>query len=234
MKIFKTKYLITSIAIHIVVACFLFKEYSSQKSDTSLLITEIISVKNTTKSQNIKKEEKFKSDLNKVVKTEKPKKQIEDKTSKENIMEPKDILLKPNLSKQTNISNTEFALPRLIENSESMENYQSKNIKNHLKSIKTNKEITKAIYKIGSIKNPHPPYPIIARKRGLQGRLVLEVFVNIDGSVGNVNISKSSGHLILDKISKETIQKWTFVPATNMGKPVRDNIRVPIRFVLTD
>ena len=75
MKIFKTKYLITSIAIHIVVACFLFKEYSSQKSDTSLLITEIISVKNTTKSQNIKKEEKFKSDLNKVVKTEKPKKQ---------------------------------------------------------------------------------------------------------------------------------------------------------------
>ena len=108
------------------------------------------------------------------------------------------------------------------------------NIKPYTNLTNKNKEISKAIYKIGSINNPHPPYPIIARKKGLQGKLILGVSVNNDGSVKNVSIKKSSGHQILDKVSKETIEKWIFVPAKKLGLAVEDNIQVPIRFVLTD
>ena len=54
------------------------------------------------------------------------------------------------------------------------------------------KNLSKAIYKIGSINNPHPPYPIIARKKGLEGKLILKVSVNNDGSVKSVVVGKSS------------------------------------------
>ena len=94
--------------------------------------------------------------------------------------------------------------------------------------------MSKASYKIGSIKNPHPPYPIVARKKGLQGKLILKVSINNDGSVKNVVVGKSSGHKILDKVSKETVEKWVFIPAKKKGKPVEDSIKVPIRFVLTE
>ena len=94
--------------------------------------------------------------------------------------------------------------------------------------------MSKASYKIGSIKNPHPPYPIVARKKGLQGKLILKVSINNDGSVKNVVIGKSSGHKILDRVSKETVEKWIFIPAKKMGKPVEANLKVPIRFVLTE
>ena len=97
-----------------------------------------------------------------------------------------------------------------------------------------NVNLFKATYKIGSIKNPHPPYPIIARKKGLQGKLILKVSINNDGSVKNVVVGKSSGHKILDNVSKETVEKWVFVPAKKMGEAVEDNIKVPIRFILTE
>ena len=45
---------------------------------------------------------------------------------------------------------------------------------------------------------------------------------------------KSSGHQILDKVSKETIEKWIFIPAQRMGKNVEDYVQVPIKFLLTD
>ena len=64
--------------------------------------------------------------------------------------------------------------------------------------------------------------------------IFINFIVNNDGSVKNVSIRESSGHLILDRVSKETIEKWIFTPAKIMGKTVVDNIQVPIRFVLTE
>ena len=39
---------------------------------------------------------------------------------------------------------------------------------------------------------------------------------------------------ILDNVSKKTVEKWIFIPAKKMGQAVKDNIQVPIKFVLTD
>ena len=97
-----------------------------------------------------------------------------------------------------------------------------------------NKNLSKALYKIGSINNPHPPYPLIARKKGFEGKLILEVLVNEDGSVKSTSIRESSGYEILDTVSKKTVEKWTFIPAKKMGQAVKDNIHIPIKFVLTD
>ena len=58
-----------------------------------------------------------------------------------------------------------------------------------LKLFKSN-SFTRAIYKIGSIKNPHPPYPLIARKKGWQGKLTLNVWVDTNGWVNEIYIKK--------------------------------------------
>ena len=110
----------------------------------------------------------------------------------------------------------------------------SLNKKSNDNRMSQNKNLSKALYKIGSINNPHPPYPLIARKKGFEGKLILEVLVNEDGSVKSTSIRESSGYEILDTVSKETVEKWTFIPAKKMGQAVKDNIQVPIKFVLID
>ena len=110
----------------------------------------------------------------------------------------------------------------------------SLNKKSNDNRMSQNKNLSKALYKIGSINNPHPPYPLIARKKGFEGKLILEVLVNEDGSVKSTNIRESSGYEILDTVSKETVEKWTFIPAKKMGQAVKDNIQIPIKFILTD
>ena len=89
-----------------------------------------------------------------------------------------------------------------------------------------------AKYKIGTIKNPHPEYPMIARKKGWQGRLLLNVRVSKNGDVININVVKTSGFEILDKTSVETIKGWKFIPARIEGKNIEDNLNIPVSFKL--
>ncbi|UCH21775.1 MAG: energy transducer TonB [Deltaproteobacteria bacterium] len=81
-------------------------------------------------------------------------------------------------------------------------------------------------------RNPPPRYPRLARKRKYQGVVILEVFVNRQGSVGEAKVFKSSGYAILDKTALKSVKKWEFEP----GKRGRDNVemwvRVPVRFQL--
>ncbi len=107
-------------------------------------------------------------------------------------------------------------------------------IKSSLENSVNAQKIIKAKYKIGSINNPHPPYPLIARRKGMEGRLILEVLVKSDGFVKKINILKSSGFKILDNISKTTIKNWYFTPARFGGKKVEDIIEIPVKFVLSE
>jgi protein TonB len=79
--------------------------------------------------------------------------------------------------------------------------------------------------------NPEPPYPIAARRLGLEGTVVLRVVVGADGSPVSVAVLQSSGHAMLDASAADTVRaKWRFVPARRNGVPVEDTVQVPIRF----
>ena len=79
--------------------------------------------------------------------------------------------------------------------------------------------------------NPLPPYPMAARQLGLEGEVLLRVFVATDGRPTNVVILKSSGHPMLDESAAQTVRtRWRFIPATRNGVPVDDTVQVPIRF----
>ena len=125
---------------------------------------------------------------------------------------------------------------QLLSNKESQKNNRyKKNLS--FKKKKTSNSISKntkssAKYKIGTIQNPHPEYPMIARKKGWQGRLLLNVHVSKGGDVININVLKTSGFEILDKISVKTIKDWKFIPARIGKKNIEDNLNIPVSFKL--
>lgn len=83
--------------------------------------------------------------------------------------------------------------------------------------------------------NPKPLYPLIARRLGAQGVVVLRVQVREDGSVAAVELARSSGFAMLDESASRTVREsWRFLPARIDGIPVASWVEVPIRFVLED
>ena len=88
--------------------------------------------------------------------------------------------------------------------------------------------------KSAKFSNPKPRCPAVARRRGMEGRVMLLVEVNSNGRVLKVTVKKSSGHKILDKAALKAVNNWRFLPATRNGKTVIARLEVPIRFSLKD
>ena len=82
--------------------------------------------------------------------------------------------------------------------------------------------------------NPSPIYPRIARIRGYQGNVLLDVLVNGDGKVDDIKVFKSSGHPVLDRVAKSTVKHWLFEPGRIGERNVDMWVRVPIRFELME
>ena len=81
--------------------------------------------------------------------------------------------------------------------------------------------------------NPLPPYPIVARRLGMEGVVLLDVLVAPDGHAADVRVARSSGHPALDESALTTVrERWRFVPARRDGVPVESRVTVPIRFRL--
>ncbi len=81
-------------------------------------------------------------------------------------------------------------------------------------------------------RNPKPPYPRIARRRGYEGVVVLKVEILPDGRVGEILVKKSSGYPVLDRSALKAVRQWRFVPAKRGGDPIRMWAEVPVRFEL--
>lgn len=74
-------------------------------------------------------------------------------------------------------------------------------------------------------------YPARAIAERLEGVTTLLVTVEVDGSVGDVEVAESAGE-VLDAEAVQTVRTWTFRPARRNGAPVRAKIRVPFEFQL--
>jgi protein TonB len=82
--------------------------------------------------------------------------------------------------------------------------------------------------------NPEPGYPLLARRLGQEGVVLLEVVVAPDGRAREVRVVRSSGYPVLDESALSTVrERWRFVPAVRGGTAVESRVTVPIRFRLT-
>jgi len=63
---------------------------------------------------------------------------------------------------------------------------------------------------------PKPQYPIIARRRGTEGIVILEITLSNNGNVNRAAVLESSGSSALDRAALKAIKTWKF-PASQFN-----------------
>ncbi|MAZ71024.1 MAG: hypothetical protein CMK45_10680 [Porticoccus sp.] len=80
---------------------------------------------------------------------------------------------------------------------------------------------------------PTPPnYPTVARKRGQQGTVWLDIWLDDEGEQRQLSVSKSSGIAVLDEAALQAVASWEFMPYRINGKSAASRVRVPVQFAL--
>ena len=82
------------------------------------------------------------------------------------------------------------------------------------------------------LNNPRPAYPALSRRLGEQGKVVVRVFIEANGTATRAEIRKSSGYERLDQTALQTVQRWRYVPGKRNGVAEAMWFNVPINFVL--
>jgi protein TonB len=81
-------------------------------------------------------------------------------------------------------------------------------------------------------KNPRPPYPALAVRKGWEGQTILRVQVLSSGRPGSISVQTSSGRDVLDEAAIAAVKGWSFIPATQGGTAIAGWVNVPIVFRL--
>jgi TonB family protein len=64
---------------------------------------------------------------------------------------------------------------------------------------------------------PRPAYPEEARQQGWEGTVTLHLELRADGTVGDVQVARSSGHEVLDTAAQETAKTWKHTTVSPEG-----------------
>ncbi|WP_318485568.1 energy transducer TonB [Photobacterium leiognathi] len=75
-------------------------------------------------------------------------------------------------------------------------------------------------------------YPRLAKRRGIEGTVLVEVLIGKDGKQLKQKLAKSSGASVLDKAALKAIKLWRFSPHIIDGKAIAHRVQIPVRFKL--
>jgi len=87
-------------------------------------------------------------------------------------------------------------------------------------------------YNAAYLSNPPPAYPLAARRRGVEGTVLVRAEISAGGECQRAELKKTSGHELLDNAALEAVKKWRFVPAKRGSQAVVAWVEVPITFKL--
>lgn len=77
-----------------------------------------------------------------------------------------------------------------------------------------------------------PAYPAAARRAGAEGTTILRAHIRMDGTIDQVQVSRSAGHAVLDEAAAAAVSRWRFEPARNGAEPVAVWVLIPVEFRL--
>lgn len=77
----------------------------------------------------------------------------------------------------------------------------------------------------------HPRYPLLARRAGTEGAVVIRAIIRRDGSVGEIEILQDLPNG-LGEAAREAVRGWRFDPATWRGEPIDVYYTVTVNFRL--
>lgn len=87
-------------------------------------------------------------------------------------------------------------------------------------------------------RNKPPKYPALARRLGVEGKVVIAVTVTPDGGVSNVRVLSSAGsspaHQQMDRAALRALKHWRYPRILQGDSPVEMVIHVPVEFRLVD
>ena len=78
------------------------------------------------------------------------------------------------------------------------------------------------------------PYPSDARRRGIEGRVLLQLDISAEGRVNDTKVVESSGSSILDDAARISAGEAIFAPATLGGLRVGSSKKIALRFTLNE
>jgi protein TonB len=82
------------------------------------------------------------------------------------------------------------------------------------------------------LNNPNPTYPAMSRRLAEQGKVLLEVLILANGTVGEIKLKQSSGFKRLDDAALQTVKQWRFQPAKRGNQAIDYWYIQPISFSL--
>ena len=82
------------------------------------------------------------------------------------------------------------------------------------------------------LNNLPPPYPPLSKRLGEQGKVVVRVFIEANGTASKAEIRNSSGYDRLDQVALQTVLKWRYIPGKQAGVAQGMWFNLPIQFVL--
>lgn len=77
----------------------------------------------------------------------------------------------------------------------------------------------------------NPVYPEEAKKKNLEGKVWLKIFIDEKGNPGTIEVTKST-HAIFEQPAIEAARKYKFTPALKVGKPIGVYVVLPFQFKL--
>lgn len=76
-----------------------------------------------------------------------------------------------------------------------------------------------------------PGYPLMARRLGKEGRVLLRLTINEKGNLINIEVVEGAG-FGLTEAAVEAVKRSTFVPAMQDSRPVMSKALLPVKFIL--
>lgn len=83
------------------------------------------------------------------------------------------------------------------------------------------------------LNNPAPVYPVVSRRLREQGRVLMDVYILPDGSVGEIKLKRSSGSARLDQAALDAVRQWRYLPARRGNEPIPYWYVQPLDFTLS-
>lgn len=132
----------------------------------------------------------------------------------------------PYLKKATELSNTiiKKMTPQQIE--------EAQNLASKWKPVRLSipKQIGGNVLRSRLIKKVEPVYPDIAKRKRIQGLVILVVTVDEEGNVADIRVTR--GQPELTGAAVEAVKQWKYSPTVLEGKPIPVTATVTVNFVL--
>jgi len=82
--------------------------------------------------------------------------------------------------------------------------------------------------------NAAPAYPALSRRLREQGRVLLDLLILPDGTVGEIAVQRSSGFGRLDQAALDAVRRWQYVPARRGDRAIAMRYVQPVVFALEE